>query len=88
MNSLLVRNLFSFFNFTFVGRGCWRVYAVYSKLLLIGIIIGRKHNNYWGDAKSRLVFFNKFAKKMNFDPLIADNWYNIKRDTMLKLKVC
>ncbi len=33
---------------------------------------------YWKDIKNRRNIFIKFAQKHNFDPLAADNWYDIK----------
>lgn len=29
-----------------------------------------------------------FAKQGNFDPLIADNWYNVTKTDILSIKVC
>ncbi len=31
---------------------------------------------YWNDVKNHHHFFIKFAQRHNFDPLVADNWYN------------
>jgi hypothetical protein len=31
--------------------------------------------NFWGDINNRKSFFDSYAKKNNFDPLIPENWY-------------
>jgi len=36
-----------------------------------------KGKNYWGDADTRRQFFESLAGKMNFDPLVAKNWYDV-----------
>ncbi len=36
-----------------------------------------KIEGYWNDSKNHHNIFIKFAQKHNFDPLVADNWYNI-----------
>eukprot|EP00026_Physarum_polycephalum_P003695 Phypoly_transcript_03709.p1 GENE.Phypoly_transcript_03709~~Phypoly_transcript_03709.p1 ORF type:complete len:736 (+),score=66.77 Phypoly_transcript_03709:154-2361(+) len=33
-------------------------------------------NNFWKIQDNKKAFFEAFAKKRNFDPLIAQNWYN------------
>jgi len=35
--------------------------------------------NYW-HKENRKTFFGNFAKRMGFDPLVADNWYNVKQE--------
>eukprot|EP00026_Physarum_polycephalum_P002957 Phypoly_transcript_02966.p1 GENE.Phypoly_transcript_02966~~Phypoly_transcript_02966.p1 ORF type:complete len:695 (+),score=87.59 Phypoly_transcript_02966:171-2087(+) len=37
----------------------------------------RNNLNYWADVKRRRAFFDEFASENNFDPLIANNWYNV-----------
>ena len=33
---------------------------------------------------NRRLFFERFAKKQGFDPLVASNWYKIKVESMLE----
>ena len=43
---------------------------------------------YWKSRNKHREFFDKFAAKNAFDPLVADNWYNIKTSVVLQEKVC
>eukprot|EP00026_Physarum_polycephalum_P001669 Phypoly_transcript_01671.p1 GENE.Phypoly_transcript_01671~~Phypoly_transcript_01671.p1 ORF type:complete len:1064 (+),score=159.93 Phypoly_transcript_01671:260-3193(+) len=36
-----------------------------------------KSKEYWNDIANRKRFFDDFAEKRKFDPLISENWYNI-----------
>ncbi len=36
---------------------------------------------YWNDINNRRNFFIEFAQKHNFDPLVADNWYNVNMNS-------
>ena len=38
--------------------------------------------------KNRRSFFEDFANENNFDPLVADNWYSVRREALLTRKVC
>jgi len=40
----------------------------------------RKRNNFWADIKVRRRFFDGVAERNNIDPLIPENWYNLKND--------
>ena len=42
---------------------------------------------YWHNPKNRKSFLNSFAKSREFDPLVAENWYNITKDSILNEKV-
>lgn len=46
-------------------------------------------HSHWTGEKGRNMraFFESFAKKRNFDPLIADHWYNITRRDIVDAKV-
>eukprot|EP00026_Physarum_polycephalum_P003462 Phypoly_transcript_03474.p1 GENE.Phypoly_transcript_03474~~Phypoly_transcript_03474.p1 ORF type:complete len:467 (+),score=96.35 Phypoly_transcript_03474:1038-2438(+) len=37
----------------------------------------------WGDPKTHLSFFTKFANSNNFDPLNPENWYTVERKHVL-----
>eukprot|EP00026_Physarum_polycephalum_P000368 Phypoly_transcript_00368.p1 GENE.Phypoly_transcript_00368~~Phypoly_transcript_00368.p1 ORF type:complete len:1106 (+),score=136.69 Phypoly_transcript_00368:1680-4997(+) len=39
---------------------------------------------YWRNAGTRRKFFERFAAKNGFDPLIATNWYNLNRAKIIK----
>ncbi len=52
------------------------------------IFPNNKLGGYWHDIQNRRNFFIEFAKKHNFDPLVAENWYNYTVDSFLGLKVC
>ncbi len=36
---------------------------------------------YWNDIKNHRNFFIKFTQRHNFDPLVADNWYNVNMNS-------
>lgn len=38
-----------------------------------------KIENYWKDEPRRRQFFERFAKRHGFDPLVPENWYKISR---------
>jgi len=38
--------------------------------------------NYWQDTQNKLEFFETFAKKKHFDPLVAENWYTISHQEL------
>lgn len=38
-------------------------------------------------SKEMRMFFEKYAKSNNFDPLVPENWYNISRQEVLSIKV-
>jgi hypothetical protein len=33
--------------------------------------------SYWKDPKNGRIFFENFAEKQGFDPLVAINWYSV-----------
>lgn len=43
---------------------------------------------YWKYDENRKKFFEKFAKNHKFDPLLAENWYNISALEVKKAMVC
>lgn len=51
--------------------------------------LASKPMHYWTSEKSDKMkaFFKKFAQKMGFDPLIAENWYSVKQHVVKKFKV-
>ena len=44
---------------------------------------------YWTAEKGKNMrrFLEDFAKKSRFDPLLADNWYNITKEDISRYKV-
>eukprot|EP00026_Physarum_polycephalum_P001009 Phypoly_transcript_01010.p1 GENE.Phypoly_transcript_01010~~Phypoly_transcript_01010.p1 ORF type:complete len:1168 (+),score=148.17 Phypoly_transcript_01010:225-3728(+) len=40
----------------------------------------------WTDVNNRRKFFELFAQKFDFDPLVPDNWYTQQRDIILAMK--
>jgi hypothetical protein len=43
--------------------------------------------NYWHSESNRKKFFDDFAKKKRFDPLVAANWYCVTREEIEAEKV-
>ena len=41
----------------------------------------------WRDVERRRLFFEKYAKKHAFDPLIPENWYKEPRKKIVSFKV-
>lgn len=41
----------------------------------------------WSSKESRVQFLEKFAADNKFDPLVAANWYKIRRESFLAVKV-
>jgi hypothetical protein len=37
---------------------------------------------------NRKKLFLDFAKQKGFDPLVPENWYNIKEDKLNEIRVC
>ncbi len=50
-----------------------------SNSLLVNKIV-----SYWKTPANRRKFFIEFAKKKRFDPLLPENWYNIKQKDILE----
>eukprot|EP00026_Physarum_polycephalum_P001003 Phypoly_transcript_01004.p1 GENE.Phypoly_transcript_01004~~Phypoly_transcript_01004.p1 ORF type:complete len:1224 (-),score=188.92 Phypoly_transcript_01004:75-3746(-) len=46
-------------------------------------IMSRRH---WQSAANRRKFFVEYAREHSFDPLIAQNWYDISRDDIMNVK--
>eukprot|EP00026_Physarum_polycephalum_P003327 Phypoly_transcript_03337.p1 GENE.Phypoly_transcript_03337~~Phypoly_transcript_03337.p1 ORF type:complete len:777 (+),score=98.56 Phypoly_transcript_03337:66-2333(+) len=46
-------------------------------------IVGR---SYWRSSGNRKRFFDSYAKKRNFDPLNANNWYSVSQSTLVAEK--
>ncbi len=44
-------------------------------------------DNYWHSEDNRRNFFREIANTMKFDPLVATNWYKIKKEDILPFKV-
>jgi len=42
--------------------------------------------NHWSDIANRRKFFEQFAKKRKFDPLIPRNWYSVSKENILAIK--
>lgn len=53
----------------------------------ISIIIYLLTESYWVQEDNRKWFFNTIAKKLKFDPKIAENWYPIQHDTIMLFQV-
>lgn len=43
--------------------------------------------NHFQDLNNRKVIFDDFAKEYGFDPLLAENWYKIKKRQFIRHKV-
>ena len=43
--------------------------------------------NYWAELEHRRTFFDEFAQKHKFDPLLVENWYSISRNALEADKV-
>eukprot|EP00026_Physarum_polycephalum_P001094 Phypoly_transcript_01095.p1 GENE.Phypoly_transcript_01095~~Phypoly_transcript_01095.p1 ORF type:complete len:1190 (+),score=164.67 Phypoly_transcript_01095:101-3670(+) len=43
-------------------------------------------SKFWNSLKNRREFFDKFAALENFDPLVAENWYSVKREAIYSQK--
>lgn len=43
--------------------------------------------SYWLSQENRREFFESIAKENNFDPLVAESWYSISPELILKEKV-
>eukprot|EP00026_Physarum_polycephalum_P002383 Phypoly_transcript_02389.p1 GENE.Phypoly_transcript_02389~~Phypoly_transcript_02389.p1 ORF type:complete len:939 (-),score=111.94 Phypoly_transcript_02389:24-2525(-) len=41
-----------------------------------------KPRGFWGEAENQRNFFISFAQKIGFDPLVADNWYNVATEDL------
>ena len=52
-----------------------------------GVDRKRRHlyvaERYWFEVGNRRKFFEKFAAKHDFDPLISDNWYPITKQMII-----
>ena len=42
---------------------------------------------YWDKKEHRKLFFDDLARTKGFDPLVAENWYSIDKETVLAEKV-
>eukprot|EP00026_Physarum_polycephalum_P001348 Phypoly_transcript_01349.p1 GENE.Phypoly_transcript_01349~~Phypoly_transcript_01349.p1 ORF type:complete len:1107 (+),score=164.22 Phypoly_transcript_01349:191-3322(+) len=42
--------------------------------------------NHWNDAENKREVFRQVAKEMEFDPLIASNWYSVRTDSIFYKK--
>jgi hypothetical protein len=49
-----------------------------------------KKTGYWTSEKGKNMrkFLEDFAKKRKFDPLVAENWYNVSKEDISQYKVC
>lgn len=43
--------------------------------------------NFWRDEDNRRKFFNNYAFIRGFDPLVAQNWHDVKREDVTVEKV-
>jgi hypothetical protein len=43
--------------------------------------------NKWRYAANRRLFMDEYAASKGFDPLVPDNWYNIKGDDIIEAQV-
>lgn len=50
------------------------------KLLLIILVM-------WREEENRKKFFEWYAKKNEFDPLVPDNWYRVSIESIMSFKV-
>eukprot|EP00026_Physarum_polycephalum_P003691 Phypoly_transcript_03705.p1 GENE.Phypoly_transcript_03705~~Phypoly_transcript_03705.p1 ORF type:complete len:765 (+),score=83.89 Phypoly_transcript_03705:12-2306(+) len=59
------------------GSYCNAVRHAYPEIHFIEANFKRKKNKFWSEQKNVREFFDKFAAQAQFDPLLAENWYNI-----------
>lgn len=43
--------------------------------------------NPWSDRKDRKQYFGEVARSRGFDPLVAENWYSVSYDQLLRVQV-
>lgn len=43
--------------------------------------------NYWRDPANRRKFFENFARKKGFSPLVIENWYSVTKEAIFAEKV-
>jgi hypothetical protein len=50
---------------------------------------GRQPHGHWtiDDGKNLRLFFDEFARRRNFDPLVPENWYSISQPAVMSEKV-
>lgn len=41
---------------------------------------------FWSDLKNRKAYFDKYAERHGFDPLVPENWYSISSLNIFKEK--
>lgn len=46
-----------------------------------------KPGGFWNSTENIRLFLEKYARKMNFDPLIPDNWYTVTHTEIMTEKV-
>lgn len=56
-------------------------------LLLLTLIYYYVKEKYWNNVDNRKKFFIDYAARNHFDPLVANNWYNVPRDDIIAEKV-
>eukprot|EP00026_Physarum_polycephalum_P003261 Phypoly_transcript_03271.p1 GENE.Phypoly_transcript_03271~~Phypoly_transcript_03271.p1 ORF type:complete len:688 (+),score=73.27 Phypoly_transcript_03271:396-2459(+) len=42
------------------------------------------YQRYWFDIRNRRKFFESYAAKHNFDPLVPENWYSVLKESIIK----
>jgi len=47
--------------------------------------IAAQNPNPWRHSSNRRAFFEEYAKRSGFDPLVPDNWYSVKLETISAL---
>jgi hypothetical protein len=43
--------------------------------------------SYWDKSENRRIFFENYAKKYDFDPLVPKNWYSQPRNKLMAVVV-
>lgn len=55
--------------------------------LLTERMINLALEGHWVDVENRKKLFDSYAKDNKFDPLVSENWYSVKKEDVLKVKV-
>ena len=69
------------------GSYCNAVKHAYSETHFDEASFKRKKNNFWSARDNVREFFDNFAADANFEPLIAENWYNVYAHDITAAKV-
>lgn len=58
-----------------------------NEIMMLAIVIIIIIGTYWKDRNNKRKFFEKFATREGFDPLVASNWYLTEYSSIKSMKV-